>query len=123
MPQVVVVTNPTFQPAMRVIGAITNNDRAEITTSTAHDYATGMIVRIIVPWNFGMTQINQLQAEIAVTGDTTFTCDIDTRDFDVFVIPPNQNPPDGQIQYAQVVPVGEINELLSNATRNVLPYQ
>ena len=119
------ILNPSFQPAMRIITSITNDTAATITTSFRHQYISGMIVRIIVPFGFGMTQINQQQGEITVGPDpSSFTIDIDSTNYDAFVVPPDVELPDGtftQTQYAQVVPVGEINAILTAATRNVLP--
>jgi len=111
---------PTFQRAMRVISAITKANPAAVTTTFAHQYATGDIVRIDVPLGFGMQQINQQTGTITVTGSTTFTITIDTTSYDAFVVP---SFPVGQAhQDAQVVPVGEINANLQSATQNVLPY-
>lgn len=131
------IPNPPFQPAMRVITSITNERLATVTTSFPHQYITGMIVRIRLPVptsrnqdgqviaGFGMDQINEQQGEIVVGSDPdTFTISIDTTDYDAFVVPPDVELPDGtftQLQYAQVVPVGEINAILTAATRNVLP--
>jgi hypothetical protein len=122
-----VLTQPTYQPAVRVIVAITQSFPALVTTSFPHSYGVGMIVRLKVPNNFGMTQVNNLQGTIIATTDTTFNIDIDTSTFDPFVIPPDQ--PTGlnptimaQAQYAQVAPVGEVNTTLAFAWSNVLPY-
>ena len=110
---------------MRVITAITNADPVQITTQYPHLYSNGLIVRIIVPEDDGMSQINQLTGVVTVTGDSTFTLPINTLEFDAFVIPedpddPGTPPPQAQI-CAFVVPIGEQNDLLSLATRNVLP--
>lgn len=80
-----VVTQPTFQRAMRVISSITNANPAVITTTTNHQYITGMIVRLNIPKGFGMQQANQLYAPITVTGNTTFSIDIDTTQMDKFL--------------------------------------
>ena len=114
---VLAIASPTYQPAMRIISAFTNANPASITTSFDHDYITGTIVRIIIPPGHGMLQANNLVGTITVTGTTTFTIDIDTKDFDTFVIPggfPNS------YQHPQVVPIGEINSILTAATMNVL---
>jgi hypothetical protein len=108
--------SPIFQPAMRLITAITQANPAQITTSFAHNYKNGMIVRIDVPPADGMQQIDGMTGTIMVTGPTTFIIDIDTTSFDVFSIPvTNEN------TCAQVVPIGEVNETLLAATVNVLP--
>lgn len=110
--------SPTFQPAMRIVSAITNASEAAVTTTIDHDYLDGMIVRFYVPEEFGMTQISGLKGEITVTGTATFTVDIDTTKFDVFAAP---SPTPTHYTCSQVIPVGEINSTLLAATRNVLP--
>ncbi len=110
---------PSYQPAMRIITDITNGFPAQITTSFAHQYSSGMIVRLILPPGYGMQEINQRQFDITVNSTTTFTINIDTTFFSVFTIPstaPNN------LQYAQAVPTGEINSTSYFAVRNVLPY-
>lgn len=111
--------NPVFQPAMRIIASITKASPALVTTTFAHNYETGEILRINIPPGFGMQQANQLYAPIIVTGSTTFTIAIDTTKFDTFsaasTFPDNQ-------QYAQVTPIGESNNQLTAAVQNVLPY-
>lgn len=111
------IANPTYQPAMRIITAITNANPAVVTTSFAHNYNSNLIVRIDIPLGFGMQQINQQVGTITVTGTTTFTINIDTTKYDAFstpsVFPYND-------QLAQVVPIGETSDTLINATVNVL---
>lgn len=117
---------PTFQRAMRNILSITQAEQALITTTfdgtTAgnHQYQTGLIVRIYVPNGFGMVQINELEGPITVVNDTQFTIPIDTTNFDAFVVPAFQ--PGNFGTPAQVVPIGEVNSILTEATQNVLPY-
>ena len=72
------IENPVFQPAMRIIVAITNGFPAQVTTSFAHGYITGEIVRIVVPSADGMQQINNMVGTLTVNSDTTFLIDIDT---------------------------------------------
>lgn len=111
--------SPVFQRAMRIIQSITNAYPAVVTTTFNHNYISGMIVRLNVPAGYGMVQANQLYGPIVVTGDTTFTIDVDTIYFDPFTVPstyPNS------YQSAQVTPIGSIASILSPATQNVLPY-
>jgi hypothetical protein len=110
---------PVFQPAMRIITGITNGFPATVTTSFAHLYATGIIIRLIIPQGFGMYQANHLFGAITVTGSTTFTIALDTTHFDPFVVP-ETSPND--LQYAQAIPTGEVNTTIYQAYRNVLPY-
>lgn len=106
--------NPPYQPAMREITAITNDFPASVTTSFAHQYFSGTILRLYVPIEYGMVQANHLQGTITVTSATQFTIDIDTRLFDPFVVP------GAPLQLAQSVPFGEENDLLLAATQNIL---
>lgn len=107
---------PVFKPAMRIISNITNDAPALITTTFAHGYADGIIVRIIMPLGYGMQQINQLSGSIVVVSDTTFTIDINTTHFSPYSVPETVK------QYPQVVPFGEDNYTVYQAYRNVLPY-
>lgn len=110
---------PIFQPAMRIVSSITQAYPASITTTFAHQYNTGMIVRLNIPEGFGMQQANQLYTPIIVTSPTTFTMDIDTSFMDPYVIP-TQYP--FSYQSGQVTSIAEINSTLANATRNILPF-
>ena len=116
---ILAIEKPIFQPAMRIIVSITNSFPAIVTTSFAHNYETGDIIRLNIPRGYGMEQANQLKGKIMVTGNTTFEIEIDTTTFDPFSIP-IVFPVDQQ--YPQCTPVGEINSKLTGATRNVLPY-
>lgn len=107
---------PVFKPSMRIITNITNGNPATVTTSFAHGYSTGLIVRLIVPSGYGMDQANQLTGDITVVDTLNFTIDIDTTLFQPFVTPGSPT------QYPQVVPVGEINSTVYLALKNVLPY-
>lgn len=111
-------TNPVYQPAMRIIAAITNNYPAQVTTTFAHNYQTGEVLRLNIPTGFGMVQANHTYGSIIVISPISFTIDIDTTTFDPFAIPPI-NPGHFYTQ-AQVTPIGEQNNMLTAAARNVL---
>ncbi len=113
--------NPVFQPAMRIIAAITNSYPATVTTTFAHQYKTGTIVRLDIPPACGMQQISGQTFPILVTGSTTFTIMADTTNFDPFAIP--VSPPPAVNTCAMVVPVGEVSATLLAATINVLNPQ
>ena len=110
--------NPIFQPAMRLVAAITNDTQATVTTTFAHQYKTGLIVRLDIPIACGMQQANQLTGNIIVVSPSMFLISIDTTTFDPFSVPMGLSPHVDTC--AQVVPVGEVNEILTQATRNVL---
>jgi len=133
-----VIANPTFQPAMKIITSITNaypaavaigeiNYPGDVETITAsdHQYVDGMIVRLFIPRSYGMTQVHLKYGVITITGDSTFTIDIDTTNYDPFIIPDPILIKGGSValkQYAQAVPFAEIADILTAAVRNVLPY-
>ncbi len=110
--------NPIFQPAMRLIASITNARQAVVTTTFDHQYRTGLIVRLDIPLACGMQQANHVVAPIIVVSPSVFVMNLDTTDFDPFSIPVGVSPHVDTC--AQVVPVGEVNELLTEATRNIL---
>lgn len=116
---ILAIQNPVFKPAMRIISSITNANPALVTTTFNHNYMTGLIVRLIIPPGFGMQEVNEQQGTITVVSDTTFTIDLDTTEMSVFSAPSSY--PEDQ-QYAQVVPIGEDNSILTQAVQNVLPY-
>lgn len=111
-------TNPLFQPAARTITAITNAGDALVTTSFDHNYLNGTIVRLNIPIYFGMQQANHLTGTITNNGNPTqFFIDIDTTGFDTFAVPADQW---WYSMNANVVPIGENNQILTAATHNSL---
>ena len=117
IPQTYAVANPRYQRAMRIITGLTNGTPAVVTTSFDHNYSSGLIVRLYIPKGYGMLQANHLVGTITVTDETSFTIDIDTTAFDSFTMPTGD--PWYINSYAQVVPIGEENSSLLQATRNV----
>ncbi len=83
LPPQVILSN--FVPKARLIASVTISATAEVTTTEAHGYETGIVVRVIVPPVYGM-KIYQ-QTSIIVTGLTTFLTNIDTRLQADFVAP------------------------------------
>ena len=125
-PNFFAVPFPMFQPAMRNILSITQADEALVTTTYdginpgVHQYGDGLIIRFIIPDGFGMQQLHNMTGTVTVVNETQFTVPIDTLTFDAFEVPPFN--PGGFGTPAQVVPHGEITSILTQATRNVLPY-
>ena len=119
MPLIPAIQYPQFQPAMRIITAITNGLPAIVTTSFNHNYLTGLIVCLYIPEDYGMQQANQLFAPITVINQTTFSIDIDTTNFDAFIVPV----PALIFTLAQAVPMAQISSELYQAVRDVVPNQ
>jgi hypothetical protein len=115
--------NPLYQPAMRTITAITNANPALVTTSFAHNYVDGTIVRLYIPAYFGMKQADHLFGTVTNNGvNTQFLIDIDTTLFDAFVVPPDiaGKSPWWMNFDANVIPIAEDNDTLQAATHNTL---
>ena len=102
---------------MRIITNITNSNPAVVTTSFAHQYISGTIVRLDVPPNAGMIQIDQQFGPIVVLSPTTFSIAINSTHYDTFVPALST-----AAFFPQAVPIGEVNEQLTAAVQNVLPY-
>lgn len=121
-----------FWPPMRLILSITNAYPAVITTTchttvTAgvlvaipedHNYYSGLIIRLNIPKICGMPELDKFQGEITVIDDTTFSIDIDSTKFEPFAIPVAPFPVWANT-CAQVVPIGEDNDLLTQAMHNI----
>lgn len=106
---------------MRIIASITNSTNAVVTTTFAHGYVDGTIVRFDIPPALGMQQINQLTSPIVVTGLTTFDIEINTSLFEPFAIPVSSSP---HVDICGlVVPIGEINSTLKASVINLLDHR
>ncbi len=115
MPNVGAQQSPIWQPAMRQITAITQTNPVIVTTSFDHDYFTGDVVRIVIPINQGMKQLNQQYAAITVLTPTTFSMPIDATNFEALSVPADAQ------QAPQAVPVGQANSTTWNSPYNTLP--
>lgn len=111
--------NPTWKPAVRLIASISRSYPAVVATTFNHGYATGTIVRLSIPKACGMQQAHNLFGEITVIGGALFTINIDTRGFDKYNVPSNPSPLDNVA--GQVVPIAEINTIISEAVQNIRP--
>jgi len=63
----------TFTPERIVITGITQANPCVISVPSTSGLSTGQVVRIHVPKNYGMFQLNQLAASITVLSNTTFS--------------------------------------------------
>lgn len=122
--------DPIFYPRRRTITKITKAAQAVITLSVTHGYQVGQQIRLVVPSEFGMTEMNGLQATIvavntATTAGTgnTITVNIDSSAFTTFAFPATAAVP---FTPAEVIPLGENTaealsqnvNILSDATIN-----
>ena len=128
-----IAPNPRFYPRNRYVTAITAAANAVVSLSVSHNYQVGEKVRMIVPPEFGMTQMNGLLGTIVAVsygtvaaGTNTITLDIDSTGFTAFAFPTSAIAAGG-INFAQCIPVGEaavntialpVGNRLDDRTRN-----
>lgn len=102
-----------FTPEYAVISAITNANPGVVTTTTNHNFLTGLYVRLVFPAPYGMPQVANQVFLITVLSPTTFSINIDTSLFYPFInVVTTQSP--------QAIPVGEVAETLLGAEKNGL---
>lgn len=104
-----------FIPNTLTITAINNANPCLITVTETSTYFPGMLVRMIVPPQYGMFQMNGKIGQIQNI-DTTgliFTVNINTIQYDVFSVP------SGALQTANLSPAGSQNLQYSNFTNQI----
>jgi hypothetical protein len=109
-------------PSSLTLIAATNAYPMVITVSVnpateVNSFQAGQLVRIMVPITYGMFQANNLIASILSVDVNDISLDIDSRQFDAFVIPIGNN-----YQVATISPYGSRNLEFDNNTNNV-PFQ
>lgn len=103
-------------PANRIIADISVAASAVVTTLVDHGYAVNQLVRIYVPSNQGMVEMNELTGKITAITASTFTVDIDSSAFTAFTFPTYAIV---NMRRAYVVPVGDTTTLgFDGSTRN-----
>lgn len=113
-------------PLALLITAITNSYPMLVTAqipnlyilpTVPNTYHIGQVVRLNIPSDYGMLQANGLPGKILAINGLIFALDIDSRGFDVFVVPPMFAP-----QPATFAPSGSNNLQFDNTT-DLVPFQ
>lgn len=109
-------------PSSLVITGITNSYPMVVTTiinnvTEANTFIPGMVVSLNVPITYKMFQANGLQGEIVAVSGNDLYLDIDSRLFDVFLVPSSS-----QFQPASLSPSGSRNLEYNNNTANFVPF-
>lgn len=71
----------------QTISSITQAYPAVVTTVNNHNYPAGVNVTFLIPNQFGMTQLNNLNVQVISVTDNTLTINIDTTGFTPFAYP------------------------------------
>jgi len=84
---------------------ITQASQGVVTTSQAHDYVVGQLLKMSVPEAYGMSELDQLTVQVVAVGAYTFTISANTSGFSAFALPASTVSPN--IEFATVGPVGQ----------------
>ncbi len=110
-----------FIPSALLITAITQTYpmvvTASVQTDAANTYIPGQLIRLTVPYTYGMFQANGLTGKIIAINGLDFTLNIDASQFDPFVIPMGN-----VAEPASFAPAGSRNLEYSNNT-NLVAFQ
>jgi hypothetical protein len=111
-----------YSPYRRWITAITAANPAVITVSVAHNFLVGDRIVIHNPdANFGMPQVDGLEATVAAVTASTITTDINAAAFTAFAFPTSAVAAAG-VTHPQVTNVGEVATKLTSSLSNVGAY-
>lgn len=110
IPSALLITAITQSLPMVVTVAIGNS------TTEANTYIVGMAVRLFVPYSYGMYQANNLVGTITNITGSDFTLNLNSSQFDPFVIPSSGEQP------ATLSPYGSRNLEYNNLT-DLVPFQ
>ncbi len=104
---------PIYYPRRRFITGITQAAQAVVTLSVTHGYTVGQRITMVVPSQFGMTQMNGIRARIVAinTSTNTITIDVNSIGFTAFAFPASGAVP---YTFAQTVPFGDAPLTLLN---------
>jgi hypothetical protein len=58
-----------------------------VTTDEDHDYVAGMMVRFLIPAQFGMVELNEVTAQVLVASGDSLSVDVDSSTFTPFAFP------------------------------------
>lgn len=89
------------------------------TTTEVNTYIVGQAVRLFIPYTYGMWQANNLVGTITETNGSQFTLNIDSSQFDPFVVPIGVKVE----QPATISPNGSRNYQYTNGSSLVVPFQ
>lgn len=92
-------------PPFLTISSITRANPMVVTVTTPNSYVAGQKVHFTVPFNYGMTQLNQVTGEILSVSSSNLilTVAINSTQFDSFTIPSSGSKP------ATIAPAGSKN--------------
>lgn len=101
-----------FYPSKAYIQAITNAVNAVVTFTEDHEFTPGEIVSFRVGKQFGMSEINNVQARVLLTTSDTITVEVDSLTWTPFTLAeldePGTSPPVCVPSGSGVIPFEEV---------------
>lgn len=80
------INSQYFQPSNFTISGVTRGSTTTITTSVAHNFVVGQLVRMTIPTSFGIRQLNGQQAYVLSLPSTTqVVLDISSAQADAYI--------------------------------------
>lgn len=102
-----------YQPSQFFISGITLGATTTVTTTVNHNYVVGQLVRLLIPFGFGSTQLNEQEAYvIAIPNSNQVTLNLSSIGVNPFISATFNTQP-------QIVAVGGINTGAINNDGNV----
>jgi len=99
-----VTTYDGWKPKKRVIGNITQANPGVVTTLVDHNYQTGQAVKLVIPSDGEMTELNGVTVTVTRVNASTFSIGIDTTGYTAFNFPLAAEIP---VTFSQVIPIGQ----------------
>jgi len=104
-----------YAPRRYQISALSLGVTTTVTTSTAHDYVIGQMVRLLIPEYYGSRQLNeQTGYVIAIPTTTQVTVTINSTNANAFIPSPTF-----YTQVPQILAVGDVNTGAINASGRI----
>lgn len=72
---------------IQTISSITQAFPMVVTTVLDHNYVAGMMIRFLIPEAFGMTSLNNINAQVLSVTNNTLTVNVDSTNFTQFSYP------------------------------------
>lgn len=99
------ITPQYYQPSVFDISAISLGVTTTVTTSVDHNYVIGQNTRLLIPFFFGLTELNGQQGlVIAIPAADQVVLNINSSNANAFVAAPSQT-----TQKAQIIAIGDQN--------------
>jgi len=72
---------------VKTILSITNSNPMVVTTTSNHGYVIGIMVRFLIPEQFKMVELNNIDCQVISLTDDTLTLNLDSTNFSIFSYP------------------------------------